>query len=380
MSTRGSRGQNLERLHALRKEAVRLHLQRVRVMQIVEQTGLSWPSVRRAIDQYLAGGEAALVPAPRGKQSGEGRTLDAAQDSALRRTICTQRPDRVGLDNALWDRSAVERLIERETGSALSTRAVGNYLRRWGFALERPRTRAIQGDPDTVAQWFADIYPTVTARAKRDDAEIHWISVAPCVADDGAEAASHSPAPLRMGAANNQGKMRWMVAPAWSPSVGIEFLEALASDTGTRVIAIAEADSPFVGEAFLALSNETSDGRVTLIAGPARGAAAAVHAPTPADAAETLTMHSPAEGSIDAATAQRPSSNFQDSRGWIERWTKSVALARIEFRPDRRAHSGKFHAFSIRRRCRHRLGRRCIRRVPACARAAQENQPEADEG
>ncbi|MEO8010269.1 MAG: helix-turn-helix domain-containing protein, partial [Dokdonella sp.] len=142
MSTRRSRGQTLGQLHALRTEAVRLHLQGVRVMQIVAQTGLSWPSVRRAIDQYMAGGDAALVPASRGKQRGDGRHLDAAQELAIRTTICAYRPDTIGLDSALWDRATVERLIERETGSMLSTRAVGNYLRRWSFTLEQPRKPA----------------------------------------------------------------------------------------------------------------------------------------------------------------------------------------------------------------------------------------------
>lgn len=316
MSTRRSRGQNLERLHALRKDAVRLHLQGMRVMQIVDQTGLSWPSVRRAIDQYLAGGEAALVPAPRGKQSGDGRTLDAAQDSALRATISTQRPDRVGLDKGLWDREEVERLIERDTGSALSTRAVGNYLRRWGLALVRPQTRSTQGEPATVARWFADVYPTITARAKRDNAEIHWISVTPWVADDGEAATSQSSAPLCFGAASNQGKMRWMIAPDWSPSVGIEFLEALAADTGTRVIAIAEVGGPFADETFLALTEDASSGgRVTLIACPARTAAAAAHPGAPADSAEARLLDSPENEIIDAASTQRPSSNFHDSNG-----------------------------------------------------------------
>lgn len=51
------------------------------VMQIVGLSGLSYPMVRAMIDQYEEGGMAAIKPAARGKQAGQGRTLTAEQEA-----------------------------------------------------------------------------------------------------------------------------------------------------------------------------------------------------------------------------------------------------------------------------------------------------------
>lgn len=65
----------LAQLHERRKQVVRLHRKGYGVMQIVELSGLSYPTVRAAIDRFEEGGLAAIKPAARGRASGEGRTL-----------------------------------------------------------------------------------------------------------------------------------------------------------------------------------------------------------------------------------------------------------------------------------------------------------------
>jgi transposase len=54
MSKEGVRKQSLAELHERRKQVIRLHLKGHKVMRIVELTGLSWPTVRGAIDRYEA--------------------------------------------------------------------------------------------------------------------------------------------------------------------------------------------------------------------------------------------------------------------------------------------------------------------------------------
>ncbi len=88
---------NDNQLYALRKQAVRLHLKGLPVMQIVAMTGLSWPGVRSALDRYEAGGMAALKPAIRGKKPGTGRSLTGEQEQVIRRTICDKRPEQDGI-------------------------------------------------------------------------------------------------------------------------------------------------------------------------------------------------------------------------------------------------------------------------------------------
>jgi hypothetical protein len=62
--------------HERRKQVVRLHKAGHRVMDIVKLCGLSYPTVRKAIDDYEAGGAAAIRSAPRGRIPGDGRSPD----------------------------------------------------------------------------------------------------------------------------------------------------------------------------------------------------------------------------------------------------------------------------------------------------------------
>jgi transposase len=72
----------LEPQRERRKQVVRLHRKGCGVMQIVELRGLSYPTVRAAIDRYEKGGLAAIKPATRGKRAGQGRTLAEEQEQA----------------------------------------------------------------------------------------------------------------------------------------------------------------------------------------------------------------------------------------------------------------------------------------------------------
>ena len=52
MDKADARFQTLEQLHERRKQVVRLHRKGMGVMRIVELSGLSYPTVRSAIDCY----------------------------------------------------------------------------------------------------------------------------------------------------------------------------------------------------------------------------------------------------------------------------------------------------------------------------------------
>ena len=124
---------------------MRLHKKSYGVMQIVELTGLSWPAVRAAIDLYEAGGMAALKPKERGREPGVGRRLTAAQEDHIRKLIIDKRPEQLKMEFALWTRAAVGELIEREYGIKLCVRAVGDYLKRWGFTPQKPLSALTSG-------------------------------------------------------------------------------------------------------------------------------------------------------------------------------------------------------------------------------------------
>jgi transposase len=156
----------LEQLHDRRKQVVRLHLRGTAVMEIAALTGLSYRTVRNAIDLFVAGDWSAIKPAARGRSAGDGRLLSAQQEASVRRTFCDKRPERLKMEFALWTRGAVMQFVEREFGVRLSIRATGEYLRRWGFTPQKPIKRAYEQRPEAVKQWLDLQYPAIERRAK----------------------------------------------------------------------------------------------------------------------------------------------------------------------------------------------------------------------
>jgi len=98
MEKEDARNQTLEQLHERRKQVVRLHKNGIKIMRIVAMTGLSYPTVRSAIDLFDVGGWSAIRPAARGRIRGDGRVLSAAQEDNIQRMIIDKRPEQLKMD------------------------------------------------------------------------------------------------------------------------------------------------------------------------------------------------------------------------------------------------------------------------------------------
>lgn len=249
MEKEDARFQKLAQLHERRKQVVRLHLRGTGVMEIVALTGLSYPTVRKAIDLFSAGDWAALKPAARGREPGEGRRLSAEQEASVRRTICDKRPEQLKMAFALWTRGAVMQFIEREFGVRLSIRATGEYLRRWGFTPQKPIKRAYEQRPEAVQQWLDKTYPAIAQQAKAEGGEIHWGDETALVNTDvrGRSYAPRGKTPIAMAVGGtreklsmistvtNRGRASWMIIDgAFNHERLIEFLQALVRDGRRR--------------------------------------------------------------------------------------------------------------------------------------------------
>lgn len=248
-----ARYSTMAQLHERRKQVIRLHLKGYGVMQIVDLSGLSYPTVRSAIDRYEEGGFAALKPSLRGKRTGQGRVLTEEQELAIQKIICDKRPEQLKMEFALWNRAAVAQLIEREYGMKLSVRGVGNYLTRWGFTPQKPIKKAYEQRPEAVRQWLDTEYPAIAKRAKAEGGEIHWGDETALVNTD-VRGRSYAPAgqtPITyavggtrqklsmIATVTNRGQMRWMIIDeAFNADKLIEFLEALIKDAGKKVFLI----------------------------------------------------------------------------------------------------------------------------------------------
>ena len=159
-----------------RKQAVRLFQRQPQMTYkaIADQVGVHPLTVGRWIAKYREGGMKALLAQTRGRREGAGRQLTPAEEDRLQTLLVDKTPDQLELSYALWTRQAVQQLIQQETGKTVPIRTVGEYLRRWGFTVQKPRKQAYEQRPAEVKRWLDETYPAIQARAKAEHAEIHW--------------------------------------------------------------------------------------------------------------------------------------------------------------------------------------------------------------
>ena len=125
---------------------------------------------------------------------------------------------------ALNERQAVGDWIARRFAIHLAVRAVGEYLKRWGFTPQRPLKKAHEQSPAAVDRWVNEEYPKIAQAAKTEGAEVHWGHETGLRSDDvrGRSYAPKGKTPVVVTNANrsklsvlstvtNKGQMRWKV-------------------------------------------------------------------------------------------------------------------------------------------------------------------------
>ena len=120
-----------ERINELRKEAVRLRLEKKTLKEISDLTGLTRPTISGAYKKFLAGGWAAVENRPRGAPRKHPATTNenplATQKSATAALSALVRPAAEGED--LWSLERAERWLQTH-GADVSGRSVARYLAR----------------------------------------------------------------------------------------------------------------------------------------------------------------------------------------------------------------------------------------------------------
>lgn len=158
-----------------RKQAVRMwKTGRYTHREIGEQVGVHYLTVGRWIKKYQDGGAKALQARARGRREGSGRRMTQEQEAMIQKQLIDKTPDQLKLRYALWTREAVQQLIQQVTGLKLAIRTVGEYLKRWGFTVQKPKKKAYEQRPAEVQRWLDEEYPSIHARAKAENAEIYW--------------------------------------------------------------------------------------------------------------------------------------------------------------------------------------------------------------
>lgn len=238
--------------HERRVQVIRLRKTGQTYDEIAAQTGLSRTGVFNICKRHEEAGEKALRDGPSGRQTGDGRLLDAQQEATVRKLITDKTPDQLKMPYALWTRAAVAQLIEQQFGIRLPVRTMGLYLARWGFTPQKPMKKAYEQSPAAVRKWLDEDYPAIAARAKAEGAEIHWGDESGLRSDDvrGRGFAPKGQTPVirvnnkRHGLSvistvTNKGQMRWRIFDgALNADILIDFLRRLIKGAGKKLFLI----------------------------------------------------------------------------------------------------------------------------------------------
>ncbi len=161
-------------LYERRKQAIMLYNSGMTHLEIAPKVGVSRNTVGQWIKAWKEGGQAALKVKSSGRPKGSGRKLYPHEEAEIKRCLIDKCPDQLKLPFALWTRQAVQELIKQRFDIDMTLVSVGRYLKSWGFTPQKPILRAYERNDERVRAWLEEEYPEIAAKAKREEAEIHW--------------------------------------------------------------------------------------------------------------------------------------------------------------------------------------------------------------
>lgn len=236
----------------LRNQVIRLRKAGNTYEKIAEIVGIHKSTACDICKKYERGGNKAIKIKQRGRPKGSNRTLTPEQEQRLKKAITDKTPDQLKFAFALWTREAVRQLIQQLFSIDMPIRTVGEYLKRWGFTPQKPIRRAYEQNPKAVQQWLDQEYPAILAKAKKEQAEIHWGDETG-LCNDSQHGRSYAPrgnTPAILlnakrerinliSSITNQGKVRFMIyTETMNAQMFIKFCKRLIKDAGRKIYLI----------------------------------------------------------------------------------------------------------------------------------------------
>lgn len=173
-NTNDFRSVNDDARDELRLRAIRMIQGGTPQKEVARIIGCHYNTVNLWWNRFNQEGGTAIKGKTRGRKVGEFRLLSPEQEVWVQKAIVDKMPDQVKLPYALWSRKAVQDLVYRQFKVRLAISTVGLYLKSWGFTPQKPKKRAYEQNPKAVAKWLKEEYPAIKAKAKAENAEIHW--------------------------------------------------------------------------------------------------------------------------------------------------------------------------------------------------------------
>lgn len=254
MKKQDGRNLKLDTLEFVRKKAIDLSKQGYNNTQIAGFLGVHRVTIGSWVNAYEEKGTKGIELQKRGRRFGTKRTLSAEQEAFVRKTIRDKMPDQLKIPFALWNRRAIQTLINEQFHIKISIRSIGNYLDRWGFTPQKPLKRAYEQNPKKIQTWLEREYPTIQERAKAEDAEIHW-SDETGISSESNYGRSYSPRGVTpvirrsasrfstsmISSITSQGKVRFMCYEgAMNSQIFLSFLKRLVRDNQKKVYLIVD--------------------------------------------------------------------------------------------------------------------------------------------
>ena len=239
---------------ALRVRAVFLVEKGATHMEAALAVGVHRGTVSRWCGAFRRNGTSDIEKGKRGRRAGDQLILTEVEARRVQRWIRDKMPDQMQLPFALWTAQAVRELIHEKLGKTLGLSTMQLYLKRWGFTSQKPLTRATQRDPQKIAAWLEQDYPSIAARAKRDKAVIYWSDETGICNQDqiGKGYAPKGQTPIltqtgqkfstsMIAAVSNRGLMRFkLYKGALNVAIFIDFMKRLIKDAKQKVFLIVD--------------------------------------------------------------------------------------------------------------------------------------------
>ena len=165
---------NEETQYEIRKAIVRMLKKGMKGREIAKLLDVSEGHVSNVKKAYAENGIAGIKPKHQGRKYGEKRILTPAQEKEIQQIIIDKDPLQLKFKECMWTRNNIRQLIKEKYGIDIKLSTLGYYLARWGFSVQRPVKRAYKQDQERIDKWLNEEFPSITERAKNEDAEIFF--------------------------------------------------------------------------------------------------------------------------------------------------------------------------------------------------------------
>ena len=158
---------DFEALEKRRLKAIRLlEKSDLNQSEVARRLKVCRQTVSRWVDQFQAGGKAALQKAARAGRKPE---LTAADGQRLQELLL-QGPEKLGYETPLWTCARVAHLIQQEFGVEYHPGHVWKILDDLGWSCQRPVGRARERNEEEIRRWRRVGWPEIKKKPKKKGA------------------------------------------------------------------------------------------------------------------------------------------------------------------------------------------------------------------